>query len=57
MCGQGRCPHPRIHDFEMQLPQDLDDLKQHALSSKVFASTVTTKDACQEGYECMVVFN
>ena len=32
MCGQGRCPHPRIHDFEMQLPQDLDDLKQHALS-------------------------
>ena len=31
-CARGPFPHSRAYDFEMQLPQNLDDLKQHALS-------------------------
>ena len=31
-CARGPFPHSGAHDFEMQLPQDLDDLEQHALS-------------------------
>ena len=30
--ARGQPPHLRIDDFEMQPPQDLDDLKQRALS-------------------------
>ena len=30
--NKGQPLYPRVDDFEMQLPQDLDDLKQHALS-------------------------
>ena len=32
LCARGQPPHLRIDDFEMPPPQDLDDLKQHALS-------------------------
>ena len=32
LCARGQFPHPRTDDFEMQLPQNLDDLEQHALS-------------------------
>ena len=32
LCARGQPPHLRIDDFEMQPPQDLDDLEQHALS-------------------------
>ena len=31
-CARGPFPHPRADDFEMKLPQNLDDLEQHALS-------------------------
>ena len=34
LCARGQPPHLRIDDFEMPPPQDLDDLKQHALSIK-----------------------
>ena len=30
--ARGQFTHPRIDDFEMPTPQDLDDLEQHALS-------------------------
>ena len=31
-CARGPFPYSRAYDFEMQPPQNLDDLKQHALS-------------------------